>query len=101
MAEFHFRESYSFNRDISITFFLSLLTRSISLFQQAELQKMRQQALETKQFIDKQEADEHKLLRIIADADTERLRQKKELDQVSNGISRLRIMVPPFQPPCV
>ncbi|KAA0722749.1 Cilia- and flagella-associated protein 58 [Triplophysa tibetana] len=48
----------------------------------AELQKMRQQALETKQFIDKQEADEHKLLKIIADADTERLRQKKELDQV-------------------
>ncbi|XP_057188652.1 cilia- and flagella-associated protein 58 isoform X2 [Triplophysa rosa] len=48
----------------------------------AELQKMRQQAQETKQFIDKQEAEERKLLRIVADADTERLRQKKELDQV-------------------
>ncbi|XP_051559225.1 cilia- and flagella-associated protein 58 [Myxocyprinus asiaticus] len=47
-----------------------------------ELQKMRQQAQETKQFIDKQEAEERKLLKIIADADAERLRQKKELDQV-------------------
>ncbi|MGH0135565.1 UNVERIFIED_CONTAM: hypothetical protein FKN15_066173, partial [Acipenser sinensis] len=48
----------------------------------AELQKMKQQAQETKQFIDNQEAEERKLLKIIADADTERLRQKKELDQV-------------------
>lgn len=52
---------------------------------QAELQKLRQQALETKHFIEKQEAEERKLLRIIAEADGERLRQKKELDQV--GIS--------------
>lgn len=43
---------------------------------------MRQQAQETKQFIDKQEAEERKLLKIIADADVERVRQKKELDQV-------------------
>ena len=49
---------------------------------QAELQKLRQQALETKHFIEKQEAEERKLLRIIAEADGERLRQKKELDQV-------------------
>ncbi|XP_046510514.1 cilia- and flagella-associated protein 58 isoform X3 [Equus quagga] len=48
----------------------------------AELQKLRQQALETKHFIEKQEAEERKLLRIIAEADGERVRQKKELDQV-------------------
>ncbi|XP_044516110.1 cilia- and flagella-associated protein 58 [Gracilinanus agilis] len=48
----------------------------------AELQKLRQQALETKHFIEKQEAEERKLLRIISEADAERLRQKKELDQV-------------------
>ncbi|XP_062390112.1 cilia- and flagella-associated protein 58 [Sardina pilchardus] len=48
----------------------------------AELQKLKQQAQETKQFIDNQEAEERKLLKIIADADAERLRQKKELDQV-------------------
>ncbi|XP_053548975.1 cilia- and flagella-associated protein 58 [Bombina bombina] len=48
----------------------------------AELQKMRQQSLETKQFIENQEAEERKLLKIISEADAERLRQKKELDQV-------------------
>ncbi|XP_036919877.1 cilia- and flagella-associated protein 58 [Sturnira hondurensis] len=48
----------------------------------AELQKLRQQALETKHFIENQEAEERKLLRIIAEADGERLRHKKELDQV-------------------
>ncbi|KAJ8415995.1 hypothetical protein AAFF_G00380170 [Aldrovandia affinis] len=48
----------------------------------AELQKMKQQAQETKQFIDNQEAEERKLLKIIGDADAERLRQKKQLDQV-------------------
>ncbi|KAL4639990.1 cilia- and flagella-associated protein 58 [Arapaima gigas] len=47
-----------------------------------ELQKMKHQAQETKQFIDSQEAEERKLLKIITDADAERLRQKKELDQV-------------------
>ncbi|KAF4118421.1 cilia- and flagella-associated protein 58 [Onychostoma macrolepis] len=50
----------------------------------AELQKMRQQAQETKQFIEKQEAEERELLKIIAEADVERIRQKKELDQVRN-----------------
>ncbi|KAM9324573.1 cilia- and flagella-associated protein 58 [Gastrophryne carolinensis] len=48
----------------------------------AELQKMKQHATETKQFIENQEAEERKLLKIISDADAERLRQKKELDQV-------------------
>uniref|UniRef100_A0A8C1JRR2 Cilia and flagella associated protein 58 n=1 Tax=Cyprinus carpio TaxID=7962 RepID=A0A8C1JRR2_CYPCA len=50
----------------------------------AELQKMKQQAQETKQFIEKQEAEERELLKIIAEADAERIRQKKELDQVRN-----------------
>lgn len=59
-------------RNLSVSFILC----------QAELQKLRQQALETKHFIEKQEAEERKLLRIIAEADGERLRQKKELDQV-------------------
>ncbi|KAF5909199.1 cilia- and flagella-associated protein 58, partial [Clarias magur] len=48
----------------------------------AELQKMKQQAQETKQYIDNQELEEHKLLKIIADADAEKVRQKKDLDQV-------------------
>ncbi|KAM4702756.1 cilia- and flagella-associated protein 58 [Rhinophrynus dorsalis] len=48
----------------------------------AELQKMKQQSIETKEFIEKQEAEERKLLKIISEADAERLRQKKELDQV-------------------
>lgn len=46
---------------------------------------MRQQALETKHFIEKQEEEERKLLKIISEADTERLRQKKELDQVGKN----------------
>nr|XP_060622997.1 cilia- and flagella-associated protein 58 [Anolis sagrei ordinatus] len=47
-----------------------------------ELLKMRQQALETKHFIEKQEEEERKLLKIISEADAERMKQKKELDQV-------------------
>ncbi|XP_042719486.1 cilia- and flagella-associated protein 58 [Lagopus leucura] len=50
----------------------------------AELLKMKKQALETKNFIENQEAEERKLLKIIADADAERLKQKKEYDQVIN-----------------
>uniref|UniRef100_A0A9J7ZU88 Cilia and flagella associated protein 58 n=1 Tax=Cyprinus carpio carpio TaxID=630221 RepID=A0A9J7ZU88_CYPCA len=50
----------------------------------AELQRMRQQAQETNQFIEKQEAEKRELLKIIAEADAERIRQKKELDQVRN-----------------
>lgn len=49
----------------------------------AELQRMKQQAAESKAYIDQQEAEERKLLKIISEADAERLRQKKELDQVS------------------
>nr|XP_033799268.1 cilia- and flagella-associated protein 58 [Geotrypetes seraphini] len=48
----------------------------------AELQKMKQQDLDIKQFIENQEVEQRKLLKIISEADTERLRQKKELDQV-------------------
>lgn len=48
---------------------------------------MKKQALETKHFIENQEAEERKLLKIIAEADAERLKQKKELEQV--GISDL------------
>lgn len=54
---------------------------------QAELTKMKQLAQETKQFIDNQEAEERKLLKIIADADAKRVRQKKELDQVEEWVS--------------
>ncbi|KAK3589418.1 hypothetical protein CHS0354_020747 [Potamilus streckersoni] len=48
----------------------------------AELQKMKQLAGENKAYIEAQEAEERKLLKIIAEADAERVRQKKELDQV-------------------
>ena len=44
---------------------------------------MKQQAAESKAYIEAQEAEERKLLKIIAEADAERVRQKKELDQVS------------------
>ncbi|XP_069140522.1 cilia- and flagella-associated protein 58-like [Argopecten irradians] len=47
-----------------------------------DLNKMKQQAAESKAYIDAQEAEERKLLKIIAEADAERVRQKKELDQV-------------------
>ncbi|NXW64223.1 CFA58 protein, partial [Eurystomus gularis] len=50
----------------------------------AELLKMKKQALETKHFIEHQETEERRLLKIIAEADAERLKQKKEFDQVIN-----------------
>ncbi|XP_010021080.1 PREDICTED: coiled-coil domain-containing protein 147 [Nestor notabilis] len=50
----------------------------------AELLQMKKQALETKHFIENQEAEERKLLKIIAEADAERLKQKRETDQVIN-----------------
>ena len=43
---------------------------------------MKQQAAENKAYIEAQEAEERKLLKIIAEADAERVRQKKELDTV-------------------
>ncbi|KFV14163.1 Coiled-coil domain-containing protein 147, partial [Pterocles gutturalis] len=50
----------------------------------AELLNMKKQALETKRFIENQEAEEQKLLKIIVEADAERLKQKKEYDRVIN-----------------
>ncbi|KAK3094779.1 hypothetical protein FSP39_006145 [Pinctada imbricata] len=47
-----------------------------------ELNRQKQQAQESKAYIEAQEAEERKLLKIIAEADAERVRQKKELDQV-------------------
>lgn len=47
-----------------------------------ELQKMKTLAAENKAYIEAQEAEERKLLKIISEADAERVRQKKELDQV-------------------
>ncbi|NXD67403.1 CFA58 protein, partial [Eolophus roseicapillus] len=49
-----------------------------------ELLQMKKQALETKHFIENQEAEERKLLKIIAEADAEKLKQKREIDQVIN-----------------
>lgn len=49
----------------------------------AELQRMKQAAAESKGHMDALEMEERKLLKIISEADAERLRQKKELDQVS------------------
>jgi chromosome segregation ATPase len=59
----------------------------------AELQRMKQQAEDSKAYIEAQEAEERKLLKIIAEADAERVRQKKELDQVRDCSAR----TPPFQ----
>ena len=56
----------------------------------AERDKSRQQVLESKDVINNQAAEEKKLLKIISEADAERVRQKKELEQVS------RIEIPIF-----
>lgn len=48
----------------------------------AERDKSRQQVLESKDVINNQAAEEKKLLKIISEADAERVRQKKELEQV-------------------
>ena len=63
----------------------------------AELQRMKQQAAESKTYIEQQEVEERKLLKIISEADAERLRQKKELDQVGlvhGTIMLLRVSSP-------
>jgi hypothetical protein len=52
---------------------------------------MKKDAAETKAYIDAQQAEERKLLKIIQEADAERSRQKKQLEQV-----RLRINKPTF-----
>ena len=62
-----------------------------NFFLQAELQRMKQQAAESKAYIEAQEAEERKLLKIIAEADAERVRQKKELDQVRT--QRVRVVL--------
>jgi hypothetical protein len=49
---------------------------------QMEVEQMKAQLLESKAYIEAQEAEERKLLKIISEADAERVRQKKELDQV-------------------
>ncbi len=49
----------------------------------AELQQMKKDAAETKAYIDAQQAEERKLLKIIQEADQERTRQKKQLEQVN------------------
>ena len=48
----------------------------------AELQQMKKMAAETKAYIDSQQTEERKLLKIIQEADAERSRQKKQLEQV-------------------
>ena len=59
----------------------------------AELQRMKQQAAESKAYIEQQEVEERKLLKIISEADGERLRQKKELDQVLLRTALLDLML--------
>ena len=49
-----------------------------------DLMKMKLEKDRTKQYMESQQAEERKLLKIIAEADSEKLRQKKELDQVIN-----------------
>eukprot|EP01137_Pigoraptor_chileana_P008977 Opistho-2@56553 len=50
----------------------------------AEVNRIRHQNDVAQQYIQSQEAEEHKLRHIIQEADAERVRQKKELDQVIN-----------------
>ncbi|KAA3681886.1 uncharacterized protein DEA37_0001635 [Paragonimus westermani] len=47
-----------------------------------ELQRMRVQATENRAYIEAQEAEESKLLKIVAEAEQERLKEKKEHEQV-------------------
>ncbi|NWX43672.1 CFA58 protein, partial [Steatornis caripensis] len=50
----------------------------------AELLEMQKQALETKRYVESQEEEEKRLLKIIAEADAEWLKQKRAFDQVIN-----------------
>eukprot|EP01135_Chromosphaera_perkinsii_P000050 Nk52_evm1s24 gene=Nk52_evmTU1s24 len=50
----------------------------------SELNRLKQQNDVAQQYIQSQEAEEQKLRHIIQEADAERMRQKKELDQVIN-----------------
>jgi len=51
-----------------------------------ELTRMKQSAAESRAHLDALEMEQRKLLKIISEADAERLRQKKELDQVQRMI---------------
>ena len=50
---------------------------------------MKKDATETKAYIDAQQAEERKLLKIIQEADQERTRQKKQLEQVNKFLIEL------------
>lgn len=52
------------------------------LLSQGDLQTIKLQLEETKQRVDNQKAEQHKLQKIIADADAEQMLQKKQLEQV-------------------
>lgn len=49
----------------------------------AELVQLKNESTEKKAYIDAQQAEERKLLKIIQEADSERMRQKKQLEQVN------------------
>jgi chromosome segregation ATPase len=55
----------------------------------SEMQKMKAAAEESKAQLESLENEERKLLKIISETDSERLRQKKELDQV--GLCNVRL----------
>jgi len=50
----------------------------------SELSSRKQELETTKQLVESQKSEERKLRSIINEADAERLRQKKELEQVSS-----------------
>ena len=54
-----------------------------------EISGRRQELEQSKKLLDNQRAEEAKLRRIIAEASTERARQKKELEQVNPNWSTL------------
>jgi hypothetical protein len=51
-----------------------------------ELKSMKNAAAETKAYIDAQQSEERKLLKIIQEADAERSKQKKQLEQVETTL---------------
>ena len=58
-----------------------------------ELTRMKQASLEGRAQLEALEMEERKLLRIISEADAERLRQKKELDQVSDPLLCINVFI--------
>jgi len=59
----------------------------------AELTRMKQNAAESRAQLEAVEMEERKLLKIIGEADAERLRQKKELDQVIITMMMMMMMM--------